>query len=135
MLWRPQFFGARPEIVIKGGFIAWAQMGDAGASIPTPQPSFMRPMFGAFGKATGATSVAFVSQRAIEEGTVRALGLAKKIVAVKRCRGIGKRDMRLNDALPRIEVDPETYEVRADGILLKCDPAVRLPLARRYALF
>ncbi len=135
VLWRPQFFGSRPEIVIKGGLIAWAQMGDAGASIPTPQPSFMRPMFGAFGKATGATSIAFVSQRAIEEGTVRALGLAKKIVAVKRCRGIGKRDMKLNDALPRIEVDPETYQVRADGVLLTCAPATVLPLAQRYSIF
>ncbi len=135
VLWRPQFFGARPEIVIKGGLIAWAQMGDAGASIPTPQPSFMRPMFGAFGKATGATCIAFVSQRAIEEGTVRALGLMKKIVAVKRCRGIGKRDMKLNDALPKILVDPETYQVRADGVLLTCAPATRLPLAQRYSMF
>jgi urease subunit alpha len=135
VLWRPAFFGVKPEIVIKGGLIAWAQMGDANASIPTPQPLIMRPMFGAMGRATGATSIAFVSQRAAEEGTVAALGLHKRIVAVTRCRGLGKRDMRLNDALPKITVDPETYQVHADGELLRGDPAVRLPLAQRYCLF
>ncbi|MBI2395244.1 MAG: urease subunit alpha [Deltaproteobacteria bacterium] len=135
VLWRPAFFGARPEIVIKGGLIAWAQMGDANASIPTPQPLIMRPMFGAFGRATGATSLAFVSQRALDEGAVADLGLTKALRAVRRCRSIGKRDMKLNDALPRMEVDPETYEVRADGQLLTCAPAAVLPLAQRYALF
>jgi len=135
VLWRPAMFGVRPEIVIKGGFIAWAQMGDPGASIPTPQPSYMRPMFGAFGRATGATSIAFVSRRALEEGGLGTLGLTKRLVAVKRCRGIGKRDMVLNDALPHIVVDPETYDVRADGVLLRCEPAPRLPLAQRYSLF
>jgi len=135
VLWRPALFGARPELVLKGGLVAWAQMGDPNASIPTPQPSYMRPMFGAFGRATGATSVAFVSGRAIDEGTVARLGLAKRLAPVKRCRGIGKRDMVHNDALPRIEVDPETYEVRADGVLLRCEPAVKLPLAQRYSLF
>jgi urease subunit alpha len=135
VLWRPAFFGVKPEIVIKGGLIAWAQMGDANASIPTPQPLIMRPMFGAMGRATGATSIAFVSQRALEEGHLRALGLNKQIVAVTRCRGLGKRDMRLNDALPKITVDPETYRVHADGELLTGDPAVRLPLAQRYCLF
>jgi urease subunit alpha len=135
VLWRPAFFGVKPEIVIKGGLIAWAQMGDANASIPTPQPLIMRPMFGAMGRATGATSIAFVSQRALEEGHLRALGLHKRIVAVTRCRGLGKRDMRLNDALPRITVDPETYQVHADGELLRGDPAARLPLAQRYCLF
>ncbi|ATB43596.1 urease subunit alpha [Cystobacter fuscus] len=135
VLWRPAFFGLRPELVIKGGFIAWSQMGDAGASIPTPQPYFMRPMFGARGRATGSTSLAFVSARALAEGTVRGLGLTKQLAAVRRCRGIGKRDMKLNDALPRITVDSETYEVRADGELLVCEPAVRLPLAQRYSLF
>jgi urease subunit alpha len=135
VVWRPAFFGVRPELVIKGGFIAWAQMGDPGASIPTPQPLVMRPMFGAFGRATGATSVAFVSRRAAAEGTVAALGLGKRVVPVRRCRGIGKRDMRLNDALPRITVDPETYEVHADGERLTCAPASRLALAQRYALF
>ncbi|HZX94756.1 MAG TPA: urease subunit alpha, partial [Myxococcales bacterium] len=133
VLWRPAFFGIRPELVIKGGFIAWAQMGDAGASIPTPQPLLMRPMFGA--RAPGAISLAFVSRRALEEGTVAPLGLRKTLSAVRGCRGLGKKDMKLNDALPRLEVDPESYEVRADGELLRCDPAVRLPLAQRYSLF
>ena len=131
VLWRPGFFGIKPELVIKGGLIAWAQMGDAGASIPTPQPVLMRPMFGA--RAPGALSLAFVSGRALREGNVR--GLRKKLVAVRRCRGLGKRDMKLNDALPRLEVDPETYEVRADGVLLTCEPAISLPLAQRYSLF
>ncbi len=127
VLWRPDMFGIKPEMVIKGGFIAWSQMGDANASIPTPQPVIMRPMFGALGRAVGPTSVAFVSQRAYEDGTVHALGLGKRIEVVKRCRGIGKRDMRLNDALPHIQVDPETYDVRADGVLLRYPPAERLP--------
>jgi urease subunit alpha len=135
VLWRPAFFGARPELVVKGGFIAWAQMGDANASIPTPQPLLMRPMFGAFGRATGASSLAFVSRRSLEEGRVNALGLNKRLSAVRKCRGIGKRDMKLNDALPRITVDPETYEVRADGELLRCEPATYVPLARLYSLF
>src|SRR5215217_3238243 len=135
VLWRPAFFGIRPELVIKGGFIAWGQMGDANASIPTPQPYLMRPMFGARGRALGATSVVFVSPRALAEGTTRELGLTKRVVAVKRCRGLSKRDMKLNDALPVITVDPETYEVRADGELLRCEAAVKLPLAQRYSLF
>ncbi|PTL81316.1 urease subunit alpha [Vitiosangium sp. GDMCC 1.1324] len=135
VLWRPAFFGIRPEQVIKGGFIAWSQMGDAGASIPTPQPYYMRPMFGARGRALGATSIAFVSGRALADGMVRELGLTKQLSGVRRCRGLGKRDMKLNDALPALTVDPETYEVRADGELLVCEPAVRLPLAQRYSLF
>jgi urease subunit alpha len=135
VLWRPAFFGVRPELVLKGGFIAWAQMGDANASIPTPQPLLMRPMFGAFGRATGATSLAFVAQRTIEEGAIGALGLTKRVVPVRRCRGLGKRDMKWNDALPVMQVDPETYEVRADGELLRCEPAAVLPLAQRYSLF
>ena len=135
VLWRPAFFGIRPELVVKGGFIAWSQMGDPGASIPTPQPFYMRPMFGARGRALGATSIAFVSGRALADGMVRELGLSKQISGVRRCRGLGKRDMKLNDALPVLTVDPETYEVRADGELLTCDPAVRLPLAQRYSLF
>jgi urease subunit alpha len=135
VLWRPALFGAKPELVLKGGFIAWAQMGDPGASIPTPQPVAMRPMFGAFGRAVGSTSVAFVSKVSLEAGVVQGYGLAKRLAAVRGCRSLGKKDMRLNDALPRIEVDPETYEVRADGVLLRCQPAERLPLAQRYFLF
>jgi urease subunit alpha len=135
VLWKPAFFGAKPELVLKGGFIAWAQMGDPNASIPTPQPVSMRPMFGGFGRATGSTSVAFVSRRSLETGVVQGYGLTKQLEAVRGCRGIGKRHMRLNDALPRMEVDPETYEVRADGVLLRCEPAERLPLAQRYFLF
>ncbi len=115
VVWRPAFFGVRPEIVLKGGFIAWAQMGDANASISTPQPLLMRPMFGALGRAVGSSSLAFVSGRAAAEGMTVALGLHKQAVPVRRCRGIGKRDMVRNDALPRIEVDPESYEVRADA--------------------
>jgi len=135
VVWRPAFFGIKPELVIKGGFIAWSQMGDPNASIPTPQPVLMRPMFGAFGRATGATSLAFVSRRAIAEGHLHELGLHKRLSAVKACRGIGKRDMILNDALPKMEVDPESYEVRADGVLLTSPPAKRVALSRRYSLF
>jgi urease subunit alpha len=135
VLWRPALFGAKPELVLKGGLIAWAQMGDPNASIPTPQPVSMRPMFGAFGRATGATSVAFVSRAALETGAVRGYGLAKRLEAVRGCRALRKTDMVLNDALPRIEVDPETYQVRADGRVLTCEPALRLPLAQRFFLF
>jgi urease subunit alpha len=133
VLWKPAFFGIKPELVIKGGLIAWAQMGDAGASIPTPQPLLMRPMFGA--RAPGAISLAFVSRRALDEGTVTPLALRKRLHAVRGCRSLGKRDMKLNDALPKLEVDPESYEVRADGELLRCEPAARLPLSQLYSLF
>jgi len=135
VLWRPGLFGAKPELVLKGGFIAWAQMGDANASIPTPQPVAMRPMFGAFGGAVGATSVAFVSKGALEAGVAERYRLRKRVEAVRGCRGLGKKDMRMNDALPHIEVDPETYEVKADGVLLTSEPAARLSLAQRYFLF
>ncbi len=135
VLWRPGFFGVKPELVLKGGFIAWAQMGDPNASIPTPQPAYMRPMFGAFGRATGATSIAFVSQRALSEGHIAALGLSKRLNAVRRCRKLGKADMKLNDALPSMRVDPESYEVFADGALLRSTPATRVALARLYSLF
>jgi urease subunit alpha len=135
VLWRPALFGAKPELVLKGGLVAWAQMGDPSASIPTPEPVLMRPMFGAFGGAVGATALAFVSRLSLESGVAHGYGLSKGLVAVHGCRGIGKRHMRLNDALPRMEVDPETYEVRADGVLLRCEPAERLPLAQRYFLF
>jgi urease subunit alpha len=135
VLWRPAFFGAKPELVLKGGFIAWAQMGDANASIPTPQPVQMRPMFGAFGSAVGRTSTAFVSQASLEEGDVERYGLTKRLVAVRGCRGLGKRDMKLNDATPAMRVDPESYTVTADGEILVCPPATVLPLAQRYFLF
>ncbi|AFZ18555.1 urease subunit alpha [Allocoleopsis franciscana] len=134
-LWRPAFFGVKPEIVIKGGAIAWAQMGDANASIPTPQPVHMRPMFGSFGGAIAATSLTFVSKAALEQGIPEQLGLQKSAVAVSNTRQLSKRDMKLNDALPQMEVDPETYEVRADGELLTCEPATVLPMAQRYFLF
>lgn len=135
VLWKPAFFGAKPEIVIKGGVIAWAQMGDPNASIPTPQPLFMRPMFGGFGKAPGALSLAFVSSACKDRGIADGYRLSKTIEAAHGCRKLGKKDMQWNDATPRITVDPETYEVRADGELLVCEPAHSLPLAQRYFLF
>jgi len=134
-LWRPAFFGVKPEMVIKGGMIAWAQMGDANASIPTPQPVHMRPMFGSFGGARTATALTFVSQVALANGIPQQLGLQKSAVAVSNTRQISKQSMKLNDALPHMEVDPETYEVRADGVLLTCEPATVLPMAQRYFLF
>jgi urease subunit alpha len=133
VLWKPAFFGVKPQLVIKGGFIAWAAMGDPNASIPTPQPVRYRPMFGALAPAAGA--VAFVSQAALAAGVPERLGLAKRAVAVRDTRAIGKTDLKLNAAMPDISVDPETYEVRADGELLTCEPATELPLARRYFLF
>ena len=135
VLWRPAFFGVKPEMIIKGGFIAWSLMGDANASIPTPQPVLYRPMFGSFGGATAATSLTFLSKVALEEKLPDKLGLRKAAVAVENCRTIGKASMIHNDATPNIEVDPETYEVRANGELLTCDPATVLPLAQRYFLF
>jgi urease subunit alpha len=133
VLWKPAMFGVKPEMVIKGGFIAWSVMGDANASIPTAQPVMYRPMFGSFGGATVATSATFVSQLALVAGIPERF--RKRAVAVKNCRTIGKRDMIHNAATPKIEVDPETYEVRADGELLTCEPADVLPLAQRYFLF
>ncbi|MEQ8382958.1 MAG: urease subunit alpha [Coleofasciculus sp. A1-SPW-01] len=134
-LWKPAFFGVKPEIVIKGGAIAWSQMGDANASIPTPQPIHSRPMFGSFGGAIAATSLTFVSQAALDRDIATQLKLHKPAVAVSNTRQVSKRDMKLNDALPEMEVDPETYEVRADGELLICEPAKSLPMAQRYFLF
>jgi len=134
-LWRSAFFGVKPEMVIKGGAIAYAQMGDANASIPTPQPVHMRPMFGSFGAAMAATCLTFVSQAARDRDIAAQLGLQKPTVAVSGTRQISKRDMKLNDYLPQMEVDPETYEVRADGELLTCEPATVLPMAQRYFLF
>jgi urease subunit alpha len=125
----------KPEIVVKGGFPVSAAMGDPNASIPTPQPVLTRPMFGSFGRAPYTTGVTFVSSVALDREVPKMLGLQKRLSAVKRCRGVGKRDLKLNDALPHIEVDPETYEVRADGQLLKCEPMAVLPMAQRYFLF
>ncbi|MCY7393626.1 MAG: urease subunit alpha, partial [Leptolyngbyaceae cyanobacterium CAN_BIN12] len=134
-LWRPAMFGVKPEMVLKGGMIAWAQMGDANASIPTPQPVHMRPMFASYGGAIAHTSLTFVSKAALKKGIPDELGLQKKAIAVSNIRQLTKRDMKLNDALPHMEVDPETYEVRADGQLLTCEPATVLPMAQRYFLF
>ncbi len=134
-LWKPAFFGVKPEVVLKGGLIAWAQMGDANASIPTPQPVHMRPMFASFGGAMTATSLTFVSQAALKNQIPERLNLQKTAVAVSNIRQLSKRDMKLNDAMPQMEVDPETYEVRADGELLTCEPATVLPMAQRYFLF
>ncbi len=134
-LWKPAFFGVKPEMVIKGGSIAWAQMGDANASIPTPQPVQMRPMFGSYGGTVGKTAMTFVSQAAHQAGIGAMLGLKKQVVPVANTRKLSKRDMKLNDLLPQMEVDPETYEVRADGELLTCEPATVLPMAQRYFLF
>jgi len=135
VLWHPAFFGVKPEMVIKGGFIAWSQMGDANASIPTPQPVYMRPMFGSYGGAIAQTSFTFLSQIAMERGIPNQLGLKKQVLTVKGTRNISKLDMKLNDALPHMEVDSETYEVRADGELLTCEPASVLPMSQRYFLF
>ncbi|HEV2039778.1 MAG TPA: urease subunit alpha [Casimicrobiaceae bacterium] len=134
VLWKPAFFGVKPSLIVKGGMIAAAAMGDPNASIPTPQPVHYRPMFGAFGKAL-TTSVTFVSQAALNGGAIDRLGLTKPLVAVSNTRKLGKRDMKLNDTLPAVEVDPETYAVRADGVLLTCEPATVLPMAQRYFLF
>ena len=134
VLYRPAFFGVKPELVIKGGMIAQAAMGDPNASIPTPQPVLSRPMFGASAARRG-TALTFVSAAALAAGLPEQLGLAKRAVAVSGCRNVGKRDLKENDALPDIQVDPDTYEVRADGELLTCEPAAVLPMAQRYFLF
>jgi urease subunit alpha len=135
VVWKPAFFGVKPEMIIKGGLIAWSVMGDANASIPTPQPVIFRPMFGSFGKAAPATSLLFLSKAGVEAEVPQQLGLNKQIVPVQGCRAIGKAQMIHNDATPVLEVDPETYEVRADGELLTCEPAAALPMAQRYFLF
>jgi len=135
VLWSPAFFGAKPEMVLLGGVIVVAQMGDPNASIPTPQPVYTRPMFGAFGGSLQRNAVTFVSKTGLEADVKGAYGLSRDVLAVEHTRGIGKRDMKLNHATPEIAVDPETYEVRADGVLLTCEPATELPLAQRYFLF
>jgi len=135
VLWKPAFFGVKPSIILKGGMIAAAQMGDPNASIPTPQPVHTRLMFGAFGRALSRSSFTFVSQAAFDAGIKERLGLAKPLIAARGMRGLSKADMVHNDATPHMQVDPETYEVRADGVLLTCEPARELPLAQRYFLF
>jgi len=135
VLWDPAFFGVKPDLVLIGGTIAMAQMGDPNASIPTPQPVYSRPMFGAYGKSVESSAVTFVSEAAQDMGIGSRLGLSKTTLAVKNTRGIGKKDLPLNSTTPDMEVDPETYEVRANGELLTCLPAETLPLAQRYFLF
>ena len=134
VLWDPAYFGAKPKMIIKGGMIAWSLMGDPNASIPTPQPVFYRPMFGALGRALGRTCVNFLSQAAIDLGVPERLGLARRAVAVKNCRSVGKAQLVRNNAMPRIEVNPETYQVFVDGVLATCEPAERLPLTQLYYL-
>jgi len=135
-LWHPAFFGVKPEMVLLGGSIVAAPMGDPNASIPTPQPVHYRPMFAAFGKALVNSAVTFVSQAAIDNSLANTLGTDKKMIAVDNTRGgIGKSSMILNQATPSIDVDPETYDVHADGELLTCEPARELPMAQRYFLF
>jgi len=135
VLWEPAFFGVRPHAVIKGGMIAWAAMGDANASIPTPQPVLPRPMFGAAPAAAAATSVHFVSPQAIEDSLADRLAVNRRLVPVGNVRAIGKSDMLLNDAMPRIEVEPDTFTVRIDGEVWQEHPAAELPMAQRYFLF
>ena len=135
VLWRPAFFGVKPSLILKGGFIAAAAMGDPNASIPTPQPVHYRPMFGAFGGALARGSLTFVSQAALQSGRPAELGLRRALAAVRGCRTVRKTDMVHNAWLPRMEIDPQTYAVRADGQLLSCEPATELPMAQRYFLF
>jgi urease subunit alpha len=135
VVWKPAFFGVKPELILKGGFIASANMGDPNASIPTPQPTFYRNQFAAHGRAIGSTSVTFVSEASLREGTLKKLGLTKRLVAVRNTRRVRKQDLLWNDATPTMEVDPETYTVKADGRILTCEPAKVLPLAQRYFLF
>ncbi|MCW8165168.1 urease subunit alpha [Verminephrobacter aporrectodeae subsp. tuberculatae] len=135
VLWKPAFFGVKPTLIVKGGMIAMAAMGDPNASIPTPQPVHHRPMFGAFGVALARTSLSFVSQSALAAGIGERYGLRKTLSAVRQVRGVRKRDMLHNDYTPRMEVDAQTYSVRADGQLLRCEPATSLPMAQRYFLF
>jgi len=135
VLWKPQFFGVKPELVLKGGMIAYAQMGDPNASIPTPGPVYPRPMFGAFGRALHETSLLFMSRAGVEGKIPEKLGLQRRVEAVLNCRNIGKKEMRLNDGTPKITVNPDTYEVSVDGAVITCEPACVLPLAQRYFLF
>ncbi len=135
VLWRPDMFGVKPEMIIKGGFIVASRMGDANASIPTPQPVIYRNMFGAFGRAVSKTCITFMSNAAIERGVAEKLSLQKIVLPVSDCRNIGKKDMRNNDRMGDIKVDPETYTVTVDGEVVTCDAADELSLAQRYFLF
>ena len=135
VIWKPAFFGVKPETILKGGFIAWANMGDPNASIPTPQPTFYRAQFGAFGRTVSSTSVTFVSAASLESGELENLNLTKRLVAVENCRSVTKADLPFNDSMPVITVDPETYTVTADGRELRCEPLSVLPMAQRYFLF
>ena len=135
VLWKPAFFGVKPEMVIKGGFISYSLMGDINASIPTPQPVRYRTMFGGMGKALPRTRMTFISQASADNKVPEKLNLQSLIGIVKNCRGLTKKDMKLNDYLPVIEVDPQNYQVHADGRLLTCEPADKLPLTQRYYLF
>ena len=135
VIWTPQFFGIKPKMIVKGGFIAYALMGDPNASIPTTEPVYYRPMFGALGKAKQSTSVTFTSQLAIDDGLQEKLNIDKKLVAVKNCRTIGKKDMVHNAETPKIEIDPETYEVKVDGQIATVDPATKVSLGRLYSLY
>ena len=135
VLWRPAFFGAKPSLILKSGMIAAAAMGDPNASIPTPQPVHYRPMFGSFGGALSRTSLTFMSQAGIAAGLPAAYGLRKTVAGVRGCRSVKKKDMVHNAYLPKMEIDAQTYQVRADGQLLTCEPATELPMAQRYFLF
>lgn len=135
VMWSPEFFGVKPKLVIKGGFVAYSVMGDPNASIPTPEPVYYRPMFGAMGKAMHTTSVTFTSKLAIQKGLSKKLGLKKKLLPVKNCRKIGKKNMLYNNAVPKIEIDPETYKVTVDGKLATTEPSQKLSMARLYHLF
>jgi len=135
VVFKPAFFGVKPELVLKGGMIALANMGDPNASIPTPQPMFYRPQFGAFGRALSKTCISFMSQAAVGAGIGDSLGLQKIVTPVSNTRKISKHDMVFNDYLPNIDIDPETYTVTADGEVLSCEPAEVLPMAQRYFLF
>jgi urease subunit alpha len=135
VLWKPGFFGVKPSMVLKGGMIAAAQMGDPNASIPTPQPVHYRPMFGAFGGALTRSSLTFVSQAGLQSHIGQRFGLQKALVAVEGCRRVAKANMVHNSYTPHMEIDAQTYQVRADGLLLTCEPAVSLPMAQRYFLF
>lgn len=135
VLWKPENFGSKPELVLKSGVIVWGQMGDANASIPTVQPFISRPMWGSYPASAALNSISFVSKISIESGAIASYGLAKRFEAVKGCRKIGKKDMKWNDHTPEMKVDPESYEVRADGVLMEVAPAEKLPLTRLYNIF